>query len=166
MPSTHIAWCEEEGLSWSEMNLGKEDLEPAESRDTEENVATTIAEIESRTSWLHLGEQGKRIQEIVNRAKDNKESLIFEIWHAYLKERLTFPFAARVEEYQYGPVPQGAQIMVLTITSLNDPFGTMVSVRYKGQVYQLPLADLKATKAANAKIRQLLQDYAVWYTNR
>jgi hypothetical protein len=59
LSSTHIAWCEEEGLSWSEMNLGKEEVEPATTRDTEDDVAKAIAEIESRYNRLYLGgEQG------------------------------------------------------------------------------------------------------------
>jgi hypothetical protein len=28
-PLTHIAWCEEEGMSWSEMNLSNHEVEPA-----------------------------------------------------------------------------------------------------------------------------------------
>src|SRR6266568_7884616 len=71
MALTHIAWCEEEGFSWSEMNLSTHEVEPATARDTEDDVARTIAKIESKSSWLHLGgEQGKRIQEIVNRVQD------------------------------------------------------------------------------------------------
>src|SRR2546421_8488988 len=70
IPPAHIAWCEEEGLSWSEMNLSSEEVEPVAARDTEDDVARTIAEIESQTSWLYLGgEQGQRIQTIVNQAK-------------------------------------------------------------------------------------------------
>src|SRR2546425_385381 len=38
MPLTHIAWCEEEGMSWSEMNLSNHEVEPATARDTEDGV--------------------------------------------------------------------------------------------------------------------------------
>jgi hypothetical protein len=50
MPLKLIAWCEEEGASWSEMNLYKQEVEPAAARDTKDDVATTIAEIESRSN--------------------------------------------------------------------------------------------------------------------
>src|SRR5205085_3963033 len=74
MPAEHIAWCEEEGLSWTEMNLSTDEVEPGAARDTEKDVAATIKEIQSQSNWLYLGgEQGKRIQQIVNRAKGRHE---------------------------------------------------------------------------------------------
>ena len=56
IPPAHIAWSEEEGLSWSEMNLSLDEVEPATARDTEDDVATATAELASQTSWLYLGE--------------------------------------------------------------------------------------------------------------
>jgi len=74
IPPAHIAWSEEEGLSWSEMNLSLDEVEPAAARDTEDDVAAAVAELESQTSWLYLGgEQGQRIQAIVNRAAGHNE---------------------------------------------------------------------------------------------
>ena len=166
IPPAHIAWSEEEGLSWSEMNLAPEEVEPAAARDTEDDVAATIAEIESQTSWLHLGgEQGQRIQAIVNRAKGHDEFAVFRTWHAYLEEHLVFPFSAIVEEPQRGPVRQGARVSVLAITSLDETYGTIVAVKHKNGVHELPLCDLKGTEA-NAETRQLVEDYAVWFANR
>ena len=86
IPPAHIAWSEEEGLSWSEMNLLPEEVEPAPARDTEDDVAAAIAELESQTNWLYLGgEQGQRIQAIVNRAAGHNELAVFRAWHAYLR---------------------------------------------------------------------------------
>src|SRR6266567_9573302 len=60
MPPALLAWSEEEGLSWSEMNLSSDEVELAAARDTEDDVAAVIAELASQTSWLYLGEeQGK-----------------------------------------------------------------------------------------------------------
>ena len=129
-------------------------------------MAKTIAEIESKSSWLHLGgEQGKRIQEIVNLAQDHDEVAVFRIWHAYLEEHLVFPFAATVEEYQRGPVRQGARVKVLDITFLDETYGTIVATKLKDEVYELPLCDLKVT-GADVKMRQLVDDYVVWFANR
>jgi len=105
MPPALLAWSEEEGLSWSEMNLSPEEVEPAAARDTEDDVAAVIAELESQTNWLYLGgEQGKRIRAIVNRAAGHNELAVFRAWHAYLEGHPVFPFAATVVEYQRGPV--------------------------------------------------------------
>ncbi len=166
IPPAHIAWSEEEGLSWSEMNLAPEEVEPAAAHDTENDVAAAIAEIESQTSWLHLGgEQGQRIQAIVNRAKGHDEFAVFRTWHAYLEKNLVFPFAATVQEYQRGPVRQGARVSVLAVTFLDETYGTIVAVKHKNGVHELPLCDLKATEA-NAETRQLVEDYAMWFANR
>src|SRR6185312_12509364 len=162
IPPAHIAWSEEEGLSWSEMNLSLDEVEPATARDTEDDVAAAIAELESQTSWLYLGgEQGKRIQAIVNRAAGRNELAVFRIWHAYLEEHLIFPFAATVVEYQRGPVRQGARVSVLAITFLDETYGTIVAVKHTRGVSELPLCDLKATDA-DTETRQLVEDYAMW----
>ena len=162
----HIAWSEEEGLSWSEMNLLLDEVEPAAARDTEDDVVAAIAELESQTSWLYLGgEQGKRIQAIVNRAEGHNILAVFRAWHAYLEEHLVFPFAATVVEYQRGPVRQGARVSVLAITFLDETYGTIVAVKHKHGVNELPLCDLKPTEA-DAETRQLVEDYAMWFANR
>jgi len=166
IPPAHIAWSEEEGLSWSEMNLSSDEVELAAARDTEDDVAAAIAELASQTSWLYLGgEQGRRIQAIVNRAASHSELAVFRAWHAYLEEHLVFPFAATVVEYQRGPVHQGARVSALAITFLDETSGTIVAVKHKHGVSELPLCDLKATEA-DAETRQLVEDYAMWFANR
>jgi hypothetical protein len=90
---------------------------------------------------------------------------VFQAWHAYLEEYLVFPFAATVEEYQRGPVRQGARVSVLAITFLDETYGTIVAVKHKHGVNELPLCDLKATEA-DTETRQLVEDYAVWFANR
>ena len=166
MPPALLAWSEEEGLSWSEMNLSLEEVEPATARDTEDDVAVALKELESQTSWLYLGgEQGKRIQAIVSRSAGHNELAVFRAWHAYLEEHLVFPFTATVVEYQRGPVRQGARVSVLAITFLDETYGTIVAVKHKNGVNELPLCDLKATDAVT-ETRQLVEDYAVWFANR
>ncbi len=101
----------------------------------------------------------------MNLAQDHDEVAVFRIWHAYLEEHLVFPFAATVEEYQRGPVRQGARVKVLDITFLDETYGTIVATKLKDEVYELPLCDLKVT-GADVKMRQLVDDYVVWFANR
>ncbi len=166
MAPEHIAWCELEGLSWTEMYLSFDDVEPATARDSKEDVAKIVAELERRYGWLYLGgEQGRRIQAIVNSAQGDDDFAVMQKWHDYLEEHLVFPFTATIEEYQRGPVHEGARVTVLSITSLADPYGNIVAVKHKDGVYELPLCDLKATKA-NPETRQLVEDYSEWFANR
>jgi len=166
IPPALLAWSEEEGLSWSEMNLSSDEVEPAAARDTEDDVAAVTAELEFQTSWLYLGgEQGQRIQAIVNRAAGHSELAVLRAWHAYLEEHLVFPFAATMVEYQRGPVRQGARVSALAITFLDKTSGTIVAVKHTHGVNELPLCDLKATET-DTETWQLVEDYAVWFANR
>ena len=166
IPPALLAWSEEEGLSWSEMNLSSDEVELAAARDTEDDVAAVTAELEFQTSWLYLGgEQGQRIQAIVNRAAGHSELAVLRAWHAYLEEHLVFPFAATMVEYQRGPVRQGARVSALAITFLDKTSGTIVAVKHTHGVNELPLCDLKATET-DTETWQLVEDYAVWFANR
>jgi hypothetical protein len=64
-----------------------------------------------------------------------------------------------VEEYQRQPVRQGAGVTVLAITFLDDTYGTIVAVKHKNGVNELPLCD-KATEA-DTETRQWVEDSAL-----
>jgi hypothetical protein len=179
MPLAFIARCEEWGVSWSTMRLAAQDVLPTAARDSEEDVRAAIAALETQHSWVSLGEQGKRIQQIVNRGEAHDLFTTFETWHAYLQEHLVFPFVAMVVESQRGPVPQGAQVKVTGISLLDDTVGTVVRTRLisplddntdmidrtrpKRRVYHFPLCELRAMNAP-AEMQQLIDDYAIWFT--
>lgn len=162
-----IAGCEEEGLSWLEMNLYATELVPAVARDTEADVAATIAQLEPLYNWLYLGgEQGKRVQEIINSAPDRNELTILRTWHNHLKEHLKLPFRAVVSEYdEPGPVREGDRVTVMQIMRLDNTYGTIVSVKHKSGSHQFALCDLKATDT-DTQTEELVDDYSVWFANR
>jgi hypothetical protein len=58
IPPEQIARCEEKGLSWSEMNLYASEIAPAVARDTEDDVATTIEELDPLYNWWQNKENG------------------------------------------------------------------------------------------------------------
>jgi Calcium binding len=162
IPLEYITRCEERGVSWSTMRLAAQDVLLAEAHDREEDVHATIAELETQYSWVSLGEQGRRIRQIVNRAQAHDLITVSETWHAYLQEHLTFPFVATVSESQHGPVPQGAQVNVTGISLLDDSAGTIARARLGRRVYHFPLWELRATNAP-AELQQLIYDYAIWF---
>src|SRR5437868_7518633 len=103
-----IALCEEQGLDWSTMGLAVAEVTRTKARDTEAEAARVKASLEQQFSWLGLGgEQGKRIQQVVNSAASYDELDVFQAWHDRLEMTLHFPFQARVSEPQRGPVRQG-----------------------------------------------------------
>ena len=167
LPLAQIAHYEEEGLDWSAMNLSSEEILPATARDTEEEVRQARIRIESQTNWFYLGgEQGQRVQAMVNQAEDSKNDYsVMQTWHHYLTEHLSVPFTATVTEAQRGPIRQGDQVTVLRIVDLDDLYGTLVEVRSKHRTAAFPLCDLTTTQA-DPSTQQLVDDYSMWFANR
>ena len=58
MPRYFIDQSEEEGFEYAKMYLGPEEVELAECRDTEEDVAKILAESSKKHSWRWFGRRG------------------------------------------------------------------------------------------------------------
>jgi len=162
IPPAYIAGCEEWGVSWSFLQLAFQDVLRTTARDREEDVPVAIAAVETRYSWLSLGEQGERIRQIINHASMHNLFVFYEIWQAYLQEHLTFPFVAIVVEAQRGPIPQNAEVIVTEISLVDDTVGIVVRIRIKRRVYHIPLCELRAINAT-AELKQLIDDYTTWF---
>jgi hypothetical protein len=148
------------------MGLQADEVVRTTVRDTEADVARVKTLLEQRFGWLGLGdEQGKRIQEIVNSAVSQREMDVFKAWHKYLETHLQFPFQARVSEPQHGPIRQGDSLKVLDVSMLDDSYSTIVAVKHKHSMYELPLCDLEVTDSSSPN-RDLVDDYSVWFANR
>jgi hypothetical protein len=65
MPTSTIEKCEAEGLDWSEMGLDADKVEPVDCRDTPRQTANAKQELEKQYAWVFLGEEGKRINQIL-----------------------------------------------------------------------------------------------------
>lgn len=166
MPDPYVEKSEREVLDWATMYLYASDLEPAKPRDTEADAREALRELEARFGWLSLGEEGERIQAVVNSAKSHDEREVAKAWEKHLKKTLAFPFDALVAEAQdRGPLRQGDKLRVVKMVSLDDLYGIIVSCKAKGSQYDFPLADLEA-KDENSANAQPLQDYCVWFANR
>jgi hypothetical protein len=163
MPESYLEQSEIEGLDWKEFYLELDDIEHAQSRDTQKDVDEAADEIFSRVTWYSSGEEGKRIQKIIAGAKGEMEQL--EAWEGCLEKNLTFPFEAEVSEYQeHSRVRQGDRVTVRGISDVDDLYGIIISGKWKGERIEFPLCDLEAIdKGAN---KQIVSDYAVWFANR
>ncbi len=166
MPLSMIKYCEKEGLDWQVMNLGVEDLELATARDTERDVKNALDEIFKHSAWLHLDEEGERIQQVVDGIDPDDEMALVEAWEEHLEEKLNFPFEAEVSEHQdRGPLRTGDRINVKSISGAEDLYGIIVSVRRGKERFDFPLCDLEVTDQVSANY-QIVRDYVVWFANR
>ncbi|MHC5761493.1 calcium-binding protein [Nostoc sp.] len=166
IPSEVIFKCEEEGLDWSQIYLEPTDVELTQAKDTEKDVAAIIEEIEAKHRWSHLGEEGKRIQAVLVDVEPDDEIAAFETWSEHLKKVLSFPFKAKVAEFQEtGQLRNDDQVTLEGITSVEDLYGILVKVKHERRGYDFPLCDLEATDSKSPNYG-FLRDYVVWFANR
>lgn len=167
MPVSMIEQCKERGLDWAEMGLDAREVEPAKSRDTEQDVAKIKAELANEYGWSALGEEGKRIRKVL--AGVNQDDIMDALgaWEEHLEEKLTFPFEAEVTEFQErGPLRGGDKVIVAGISDVTDDlYGIIVDLKVGRRKYAFPLCDLEATDKKSANY-QLVNDYATWFANR
>ncbi len=62
MPPRMIERCEVEGLDWSAMWLGTDEVQTAEPRDRPSDAARVKKALARQHVWAHLGPEGRRIQ--------------------------------------------------------------------------------------------------------
>ena len=167
MPAWFIEDCERKGLGWSTMYLYLSEIEAAEPRDTERDVARVQEEIAARFGWLGIGPEGEHIQEVVNTAEDSTDEWsVMLAWEEHLRHNLEFPFEAEIYEFQeYGPLQAGDRLTALGIEDVDDLYGVIVSCRRGRRRYDCPLADLAAVDESSPNA-QLVQNYRVWFANR
>jgi Calcium binding len=153
-------------LDWSSMGLYAREIRPASPRDKIHQVQRVKAELEEKHQMDHLGEEGRRIQKVLNSASRKGEMGAFKAWEKYLNANLTFPFEAEVSEWQErGPIKTGERVSVLEIEIVDDSYGIIVSIKTKRGHYDFPLCDLEATPDTSPNY-QPVKDYAVWFANR
>ena len=161
MPLEYIKESEKEGLCWTEMYLGIDEIEHASPRDTESEAERMADTLESKFQWIGGDAEDQRIYRVIADAEDPDEA-----WHDYLKKRVVFPFEAKVSEPQdKGPLNAGDTIQVLGIDDVDDLYGILVKVSQGRRRFIFPLCDLAATDKKSANYTPV-QDYAVWFANR
>ena len=166
LPRYFIDQSEEEGLEYAKMYLWPEEVELAECRDTEEDVAKILAESSKRHSWSWLGEEGKRIQQVLADVYEADVMKALEAWQKYLEKTLAFPFDAVVSGYQdKGPLQSGDSVSVKKISIVDDLYGVIVELRRGRKKYHHPLCDFEVINEDSAN-HQPIKDYCVWFANR
>jgi hypothetical protein len=165
IPKSFLEQCEQEGYEWQVYHLQIEDVEPAQPRDNERDIAKAVDKIRRQVAWLDLGEEGKRIHKILTGIDLEDTSNAFAAWEEHLSEHLTFPFNAKVDDGDGGPLQTGDQVSVLGIAFTDDEYGIIVEVKHRSGKAEFPLCDLTAI-GKNQQLNQLVKDYAVWFANR
>ncbi len=167
MPVATIEQCEGQGLDWAEMTLSAHDVEPAKSRDTQQDVAKIKEQLSNQYGWVALGEEGKRIQKVLAAMEADDDLDEFGAWEQHLERNLRFPFDAVVAEPQErGPLQSGDKVVVTGIADATDErYGIIVNLKVGRHKYAFPLCDLEAADKQSPNYH-LVKDYAIWFANR
>jgi len=166
MPDSLIDDCEEDGLDWSETYLNANELERTEPRDTENDVEKKLKELKKKHAYSFLGEQGRRIKEVLGEINVKDDWDAMKTWGNYLEKVLHFPFQAEVSAAQdHGPLNFGDKVKILEVSIVDDLYGVIVKVRHGRKIYHFPLCNLDCLEK-DTRNYQIVHDYAVWFANR
>jgi tetratricopeptide (TPR) repeat protein len=165
-PEEAIERSEQENLDWTEMYLLAEDVVRVDPRDNPQDRHEVIRRLSERFAWSYLGEQGRRIQAVLEGISPEDEGAQVEAWARYLREQLAFPFEAEVaEEQEQGPLQVEDRVKVVGIEGIDDLYGVLVRVRKKGYRGVLPLSDLEVSDEDLPQF-QPVDDYLTWFMSR
>ena len=166
MPDEDIIRSEEKGFGWTEMRLYPTEVELTSPRDTEDDVKKMAALLEDRHAWSHLGEEGRRIQAVLDNAASNTMWAKFVAWETHLENVLKFPFKAEVAEWQErGPLRAGDRVKILGLEGSVGLYGVLALVQHKRKTISFPLYELEVLLESSPNY-QPVKDYAVWFANR
>lgn len=166
IPDAAIAKSEEEGLEWSQIYLYATEVERSAPRDTQEEVDRILYRIQVKHAWDYLGEEGRYIRQVMADIDPDDEWAVFSAWESNLRKVLSFPFEAKVTEFQErGRLQVDDKVIVQEIADVDDLYGVLVAIEHKREAHVFPLCDLEAihTKSPNY---EYVRAYAVWFANR
>ena len=166
MPEEYVADSEAQGYDCTEMYLGMADVEPAQARDGEAEAQRSARLVESRSFWIGMGAQGKRILDVIGGTDADDPWEALEAWRKHLRKKLTFPLDAKVSEFQeHGPLADGDEVQVLAIEDVDDLMGVAVRIKRGWRKRVFPLCDLEVFPPESSAYLAV-KDYCVWFANR
>ncbi len=166
MPAEMIEECVAQGLSWTLYHIGADEVAPTGPRDTEADVDQAVKALQKKQAWAWIGPEGRAIRGVLAGVDTDDEYACMKAWEEHLKEHLTFPFEAEVDEYQNrGPLQAGDRVTVKRTMLTDDLYGVIVRVTRGRRQYDFHLCDLAALDERSPN-HDLVQVYRVWFANR
>lgn len=147
--------------------LNEEDVEPAEARDTLDDVIAKLKEIEDKYYWKAMSD-GSPEEELLAKIIKGKKSTEEELnsWDEYLHEKLTFPFKVEVKESDYNsPLRMGTTFKVLQIVDTDEGYGIIVKGKRSFETIHAPLCDLEVVDKNHPNFLPV-RAYVIWFANR
>jgi len=166
MPDGYIIEAAVEGLSWQTMILYDTDIEKATASDTIQDVKKIQSELEDKYYWSSFGEEGLRIEKVLEGTNKNDERECMLSWFNYLELNLSFPFKAEVSLESYSTsIRDGDIVTVKSLHDFVDLYGILATSIFERSRLQVPLVEL-IVKDKKSNNFQLINDYNTWFSNQ
>lgn len=166
MLSDMIEDCIDQGLGWTEYYIKADEVTPASPRDTEADVDQVVDELEKEHAWGWVGPAKDAIREALAGVDPDDQRACMQAWGKHLKENLSFPFEAEVDELRMrGPLQAGDRVLVRRFVATDAHKGAIVRVKHGRRQYNFSLCDLEALESGSPN-RKMIHAYRVWYDNR
>ena len=171
IPDEAIEKSEEDGLSWTEMYLLESEVKRAARRDTPQQRQASQAQRAAQFPWAYLGEQGRRIQTVLQGVEPDDEWGAFQAWDAHLRQHMRLPFTAEIAEpVETDWLEVEDRVRVMAFEAPDETWGVRVQVESKKRRAILSLYDLEFAGGGSGGDRtankELLDDYLTWYAER
>jgi hypothetical protein len=164
MPELVVAFIEEE-LPWDTYELDPKDQELASPRDTEDDVAQVVAEIQADYGMTWLEGESELTREVLGGtgAHDTYGQLL--AWEAYMEAHMTFPFeAVMLDSDERSPVQAGDRLRVHAIMDADDFYGIIFKVRKGRKQYYIPACQIDVIEEPSIN-HAIIRDYSDWFVN-
>jgi len=166
MPEKYIIETAVEGLSWKTMVLHDTDIEEATARDNLKTLRRIQNKLEDKYYWKSFGDEGLRIEKVLEGAdiKDERECML--CWFNYLELNLTFHFKAEVSLESYSTsIRNGDIVTVKGLYDFVDLYGILVTTLFERKRLYIPLVELIVIDEKSNNY-QLIDDYNTWFSNK
>ncbi|MEM1119536.1 MAG: calcium-binding protein [Bacteroidota bacterium] len=155
LSDTYIRSAIDEGCDYLSYNIGTEELEVCEARDTPADVLRVIREL--ATKWDRVEEFGD-LAELIEEIEE-------EGWEEYLTEEITFPFMAEPSD-KYGKFRSLGKVKILSIHDEDDHYGLIMRCKKGRSTVYVPLCELEATNRESDHTKGLIDLYREYFWNR
>ena len=162
IPEEYIERNENQGLDWSGVFLYADEVTPAEPRDTPEERAQTLKQLRRKFAWVYLGDQGRRIRTVLHDIDSDDLWAAMQVWDAYLRQNLKFPFDAEVIDTQPGRLRTGTRVKVTGFQPPDEDEGVMVMVEKAKKKIEVDLYNLEPLDLS-APLYEFVDDYQTWF---
>lgn len=163
MPDEAIEKSEEDGLSWLEMYLLESEVQRTERRDTPQQRQAMQERRAAQFPWAYLGEQGRRIQAVLQGVDLDDEWAAFRAWDAHLRQHMKLPFMADIAEpVEADWLKVDDRVKVVAFEAPDETRGVRVRVAKEKRQANLALYDLEFAGKGTPN-EELLDDYLTWY---